>query len=99
MSEPGAVVADLGENPCASERGQTREARDDLGIGRLQEQLFCFGCEVVACLADCVELARERECLPSHRLLDQGGLAKPALAKHLKQPVGLGVDAALVRLW
>lgn len=38
-----------------------------------QEQLFCVGCEVVACLAGCVELGKEGECLPSHRLLDQDG--------------------------
>ncbi|MFF2519436.1 hypothetical protein [Streptomyces sp. NPDC058086] len=53
------------------------------------------GCEVVACLAGCVELGEESECLPAHRFLDQGGLAEPALVEHFEQPVGLGVDATL----
>nr|WP_167391746.1 hypothetical protein [Streptomyces humi] len=53
---PGVVVADLGENPCAGESGQAEEARDDLGVGMLQKQLFCVGCQVVACLAGGVEL-------------------------------------------
>jgi hypothetical protein len=61
----------------------------------LQEQLFGVGYEVIACQAGCVELGEEGKCLASHRFLDQGGLAEPGPAEHFKQPVGLGLDAAL----
>lgn len=61
----------------------------------LQEQLLGVVSQVVAGLAGSVKLGEEGKRLPPHRLLDQGGLAEPGPAEHLKEPVGFGLDASL----
>ncbi|MGW6356367.1 hypothetical protein ACWFR5_14485 [Streptomyces sp. NPDC055092] len=75
LLQPAAVVAYLGEHRGAGEHGKTGEARDDLRVGMLEEELLDFTCEILAGPACRVELGEQSKCPAPHRRFHQGRLA------------------------
>jgi hypothetical protein len=75
VGEAGAVVAQFGENSGSGYLAQSRKAGDDLGVWVFGEGLGGRRGEFIGAGAGRVELPQQREGLPSHGLLHQGGLA------------------------
>ena len=95
ISEPRAVVADLGQQAGPWEFAQTRKAGEDDCVRMLPKEDPCGFGQILLGLRRGLELYQQRERLAPHGLFNQSWLMQPSLSEDGLQPDGRSSDPAL----